>query len=98
MVKISHEQCACVCFAVTCDGGCWNGGECTAVNGVAKCICPSSWAGSKCQEGSWLYLITQLTQEVKGAKWSCSSAADISGCLRLFMAPRSCHQGKQQSV
>lgn len=47
---------------------------------------------------SRLYLITQLTQEVKGAKWSCSSAADISGCLRLFMAPSSCHQGKQQSV
>lgn len=38
-------------LAVTCDGGCWNGGECFAVNGVAKCICPSSWSGSKCQEG-----------------------------------------------
>nr|XP_046255017.1 von Willebrand factor D and EGF domain-containing protein isoform X1 [Scatophagus argus] len=39
------------CHRVTCDGGCWNGGECIAVNGVAKCICPSSWTGSKCQEG-----------------------------------------------
>lgn len=41
-------------LAVTCDGGCWNGGECTAVNGVAKCICPSSWSGSKCQEGLFI--------------------------------------------
>lgn len=40
--------------AVTCDDGCWNGGECNAVNGVAKCICPSSWTGSKCQEG-WCF-------------------------------------------
>uniref|UniRef100_A0A3B4T3F6 Schwann cell-specific EGF-like repeat autocrine factor n=1 Tax=Seriola dumerili TaxID=41447 RepID=A0A3B4T3F6_SERDU len=36
--------------SMTCDAGCWNGGECTAVNGVAKCICPSSWTGSRCQE------------------------------------------------
>lgn len=41
-------------LAVTCDGGCWNGGECSAVNGVAKCICPSSWTGSKCQEGLFM--------------------------------------------
>lgn len=41
-------------LAVTCDGGCWNGGECIAVNGVAKCICPSSWTGSKCQEGLFM--------------------------------------------
>uniref|UniRef100_A0A3Q2DST6 Schwann cell-specific EGF-like repeat autocrine factor n=1 Tax=Cyprinodon variegatus TaxID=28743 RepID=A0A3Q2DST6_CYPVA len=34
---------------MTCSGGCWNGGECTAVNGVAKCICPSGWTGSECQ-------------------------------------------------
>ncbi|XP_028297963.1 von Willebrand factor D and EGF domain-containing protein isoform X1 [Gouania willdenowi] len=34
------------CHKVTCEGGCWNRGECTAVNGVVKCICPSSWTGS----------------------------------------------------
>lgn len=39
-------------LTVACDGGCWNSGECTAVNGQAKCICPSSWTGSRCQEGS----------------------------------------------
>lgn len=44
-----------VCFlAVACDGGCWNGGECIAVNGAAKCNCPSSWTGSKCQEGLFI--------------------------------------------
>lgn len=49
----SLDPSVCV-LAVTCDGGCWNGGECTAVNGVAKCICPSSWSGSKCQEGLFI--------------------------------------------
>lgn len=48
------DPCLFVFLAVTCDGGCWNGGECIAVNGVAKCICPSSWTGSKCQEGLFI--------------------------------------------
>lgn len=46
-------SCWTVCVSATCDGGCWNGGECTAVNGEAKCICSSSWTGSTCQHGAF---------------------------------------------
>jgi len=46
-----HCVCVCVYLSVVCESGCWNGGECIAVNGEAKCICPSSWTGSRCQDG-----------------------------------------------
>ncbi|CAB1333428.1 unnamed protein product [Coregonus sp. 'balchen'] len=56
-ICIRNNTCFCsrgyegeTCQYVKCDSGCWNGGDCIAVNGVAKCICPSSWTGSKCQE------------------------------------------------
>ncbi|MBN3271041.1 VWDE protein, partial [Polyodon spathula] len=44
--------CLCICFAVSCEGGCWNGGECISVNSIVKCLCPFSWTGSKCQEAT----------------------------------------------
>ncbi|KAG7216457.1 hypothetical protein INR49_001943 [Caranx melampygus] len=60
-ICIRNNTCFCsrgyegeTCQYVTCDAGCWNGGECIAVNGVAKCICPSSWTGSRCQEGLFI--------------------------------------------
>lgn len=50
----------CLGLTVMCDGGCWNGGDCIAVNRVAKCICPSSWTGSKCQEGTFTLLYFKI--------------------------------------
>ncbi|CAG6014019.1 unnamed protein product [Menidia menidia] len=77
------------CHKVTCDGGCWNGGECTAVHGAATCICPSSWAGNggvcvapgicSCPEG-WL----------GGA---CHTAVCARPCLNggKCISPNKCH-------
>lgn len=69
-------------LAVTCDGGCWNGGECIAVHGVAKCICPSSWSGSKCQEGLFIALSDYaLAPRVKVTKWDGSLSWSYSSAV-----------------
>lgn len=56
-VCVVFLYCMCLCLTVVCDGGCWNGGECTAVNGEAKCICPSSWTGTRCQDGLLVFIL-----------------------------------------
>lgn len=76
----------CLCFAVTCDGGCWNGGECIAVNGAAKCICPSSWTGSKCQEGPFK-VVYNYSIDTKGQSHQMELVSQLEpteAFLRLF--------------